>query len=666
MADPVALDSKSDAHEDPAQAGTSTAGPSSVARIPTWLPQFMAVAAAWLIMRPYRGIVHDARLYLQFSVFSDNPAFQANDLLISNDNQMSRSVYVLMLRPLLDVFGIAAAAIVATIAGLVAWITGISVLGRTLLGKDWWILVVIAPAFPAHWGPLFSLAESFAAPRALAEGLAIAAIACALMNRFGFAAALVGAAALVHPLVALPAVAIVIVVAAFRWRWLVPVLTVGGVLAVIAALVDPLGIAGTDSFDPEWTEIIAGRAFVVFPGEWWVRGWMLTLFAFIMTSLPLMTRSSDRLRRFAVSSIIVAGVGMILSVVFAWVFVSPLVVQLQPWRALWVLHIAALAAFTDILVSAYRKRSRESVLRAIAAAGLVAAVGVPVPAIWFAVQVLLSVPYLAPTDSRIHRLAVDSPFAMVMVASSAGLFIAQILGATVRVILIDAIDAVDWSRYSASLPAATISVALAIVLIALIAQGEMVRGGGVVARTVALVVLLGLIVFGLAVWDHRSEWQQFNESLEEPIFDLPQDSLVLVEDEGDTFGTVMLLQRPTYYSNYGAAGVSFSRELAMDFHARGVVALSVDLPWAIEYENGLIDYNSRVRPTGDAIRAACEADHGPTHMLLRRQALDLEGVIWVSPVPIPEPDLEPDTGDPFNPAMLVDAFVLYDCSTIVG
>lgn len=664
MADPVTLDPLSDADAVPADARVDRAAAPALEWIPPWLPQWMAVASAWLIMRPYRGIVHDARLYLQFSVFSDVPSFQADDLLISNDNQMSRSVYVLLLRPLLDAFGIAAAAIVATVAGLVAWVAGIAGLGRTLFEKDWWVLVVIAPAFPAHWGPLFALAESFAAPRALAEGLAIGAIAFALANRFGFAAALVGGAMLVHPLVALPAVAIVAVVAAFRWRWLVPVLVVGGVLAVIAALVDPLGIAGTESFDPQWAEIIAGRAFVVFPGEWWVRSWLLTLFAFLVASLPLVTRSAERLRRFAASTIIVSAVGLVLSVVFAWVFVSPLVVQLQPWRVLWVLHVAALASFVDILVSAYRQRSRENVLRAIAAVGLVAAVGVPVPAVWFALQLLLSVPYIAPSRWRIHRLAVDSPVAMVMVASSVGLVIAQILGAVVRVISIDAADAIDWSRYSASLPAATLAVGVGIVLVALIAQGEVARRGGRAVRVVALVVLAGLIVFGVAVWDHRSEWQQFGESLEEAIFDVPEDSVILVEDEGDTFGTVMLLQRPTYYSNYGAAGVSFSRELAMDFYGRGVIARSVGVPWAIEYETGLIGYDERVRPTREAILVACAAEHGPTHMLLRRQALDLEGQIWVSPVPIPEQSLESGSPDVVNPAVLVDAFVLYDCSAI--
>jgi len=665
VADPVTLDSteRSDGE-------LSEAGAADSSSLPTWLrpwlSQWMAVAAAWLIMRPYRGIVHDARLYLQFTAFSDIPSFQANDLLISNDNQMSRSVYVLLLRPLLNAFGIAGAAIVATVAGLVAWVAGIAGLGRTLFGRDWWVLVVMAPAFPAHWGPLFALAESFAAPRALAEGLAIAAIALALAHRFGFAAALVGAAMLVHPLVALPAVAIVAVIAAFRWRWLVPVLIVGGVVAVVAALVDPLGIAGTESFDPQWAEIIAGRAFVVFPGEWWVRSWMLTLFAFIMGSLPLVTRSAERLRRFAAATIIVSAVGLALSVVFAWVFVSPLVVQLQPWRTLWVLHIAALAAFVDILVAAYRRRSRENFLRAIAAVGLVAAVGVPVPALWFAVQLLLSIPYVAPSGWRIHRMAVDSPIAMVMVASSVGLIIAQILGAVVRVFSIDAVDAIDWSRYSASLPAATVAVGLGIVLLSLIAQGQVVTRGGVAIRVIALGVLAGLIVFGIAVWDHRSEWQQFGESLQEPIFDLPEDSLVLVEDTGDSFAMVMLLQRPTYYSNYGAAGVAFSRDLAIQFYRRGVIAGSVGVPWALEYEEGIVGYADRVRPTPESIVEACRNRNGPTHLLLRRQADDLGGEAWVSPVPIPEFTISGGFPTVLNPAVLVDSFVLYDCSVIAG
>jgi hypothetical protein len=128
----------------------------------------------------------------------------------------------------------------------------------------------------------------------------------------------------------------------------------------------------------------------------------------------------------------------------------------------------------------------------------------------------------------------------------------------------------------------------------------------------------------------------------------------------------MLLQRPTYYSNYGAAGVTFSRDLAMDFFERGMIARLVGFPWAIEYETGVIGYHDRVRPTVAGLHEACSSAASPTHMLLRREAVGVEGEIWVSPVPVPEFSIEGGFPNLLNPAVLVDAFVLYDCSVIAG
>ena len=52
-----------------------------------------AVISAWLIVRPYGGIRHDARLYFAQAIFGNDPAFLASDLLIANDQQMQFSVY---------------------------------------------------------------------------------------------------------------------------------------------------------------------------------------------------------------------------------------------------------------------------------------------------------------------------------------------------------------------------------------------------------------------------------------------------------------------------------------------------------------------------------------------------------------------------------------------
>ena len=185
--------------------------------------QWLAVAAAWVTFRPYLGIIHDARLYFHYARFADAEAFAELDLIVSNDRQMSRTVYAWLARLLIDGIGFATAAMVAAVTGVLAWIVAISSLGRSLFGRDWWLLVVFAPAFPAHWGPLFSLAEPFGAPRALSAALGIGAISLAISSRFVASVPLLLAAALIHPLVALPGIGVVIVLACIRWRRIIVV-----------------------------------------------------------------------------------------------------------------------------------------------------------------------------------------------------------------------------------------------------------------------------------------------------------------------------------------------------------------------------------------------------------------------------------------------------------
>jgi hypothetical protein len=52
-------------------------------------------------------------------------------------------------------------------------------------------------------------------------------------------------------------------------------------------------------------------------------------------------------------------------------------------------------------------------------------------------------------------------------------------------------------------------------------------------------------------------------------------------------------------------------------------------------------------------------------MLLRRAADGVPGQLWTSPVPIPEQSFADGVPEVVNTAVLTDAFVLYDCSTIL-
>lgn len=618
--------------------------------------QLLAIAASWVTLRPYLGIVHDARLYFHYARFSDAPGFSEVDLIVSNDRQMSRTAYARASRVLIDTFGFANAAMVAAVAGVLAWVVAISTLGRSLFGRDWWLLAVFAPAFPAHWGPLFSLAEPFAAPRALSAALAIGAVASAVSGRFVVSVPLLLAAGLIHPLVALPGVGIVLVLACIRWRRIVAAVIVVGGFALAFAVVDPLLIAGTEVFDASWLGVIENHAHIVLPKEWIQETWVLTVFGFVVVGATWLRSTSDRIRAFSAAAAITGGVGLAISLVFAMIWINPMIVQLQPWRALWAVHLAALVGLVDFGLTALRVRSREAVLAFVAVLGVTVAAGVQVPLVWFGLQVAVAIPFLIPLRpdqfARLCRWRLD----VLLVVMAVGMTVAQIAAALARLVTAESLDSVPWVLYTASYPGATLALAA---LIAAIAVGYRFMHNRTLARAAALAgvfALLGVVAVGLWTWDQRTDWQVLTEELDSPVFDLPEDSLVLSED--GSIAAVTLTHRPMFVTNYGAAGVAFSKDLANDVAVRSEIARSVGIPWAVDFDTGIADYSDWVKPTATQIREACSQPGSPTHMILFREADGLPGVVWRSPVPI-------IVVDERNPAVLPDALVLYTCAEIL-
>ncbi len=188
--------------------------------VPTWsrLAAVAAVVSAWLLVRPYGGIRHDARLYFAQALFGDDPAFLANDLLIANDQQMQFSIYGQLIDLGLHWLEPGTVALILTAVGLVAWILAASLLGRTLTRRWWWIIALIIPLAGASYGPhgIFLFAEGYATPRGIAEALAVAAIAFALREKIWLAVGLAALGGLVHPLVAVSGLIAVVCIAAVR------------------------------------------------------------------------------------------------------------------------------------------------------------------------------------------------------------------------------------------------------------------------------------------------------------------------------------------------------------------------------------------------------------------------------------------------------------------
>jgi hypothetical protein len=611
-----------------------------------------AVGASWLVLRPYYGVIHDAQLYFHFAEFSKLETFQSLDIVVANDRQMGRSVFGRLLEPFVALMGIANAALALTVAGLVAWAGALIGLSRTLVGRDWWIVVIAVPAFSGYWGPLFLIAEPFATPRIFAEAAVIGGIAWILNGHGRLAVAATVVAMAIHPIIGLSGLAIVVIVAVIDHPRVVAGVVVVGAVGVVVAAWDPIGLAGATGFSAEWLSIIAERATLVLPGLWPGFAWVRTVFGFAVVGSLYLTSRHEKVRSLALASLIVSTAGLATSIVFSWLWVRPFITQLQPWRSLWILHLVAIVGVVIFSIDAARDRSPEARVRALAAWCLVLVLVTVDNAAWSAIVTLMMLPLLVPHGRFVKRLVGERLFVPILASVVGSVAVLQLVVAVFRVAMVDDVTSIPWLAYASHLPASSLFVAAILIGAVLIIRDRS-------RAALSALVILGVLAFGVVTWDHRTPWQAYHEALSEPIIALPDSAKVLVEH--DSLATATLFRRPTFYSGYAGAGVVFSEPLALSYNHHAELARSLGIPYALNYRLGDIPYEDVTAPTPASLIAGCNDPSGPTHVFLRRGADGVPGVVWRSPVPL---DDVPENGS--NPAFIEDGFVLYTCADLVG
>ena len=387
------------------------------------------------------------------------------------------------------------------------------------------------------------------------------------------------------------------------------------------------------------------------PGEWPPIGWVRTLFGFAVVGALWRVTESDSVRRMSLATLIASGAGLAASVLFSWVWIRPLVTQLQPWRVLWVLHLMAIVGVVVFTLDAIRTRTSATALRALVAWLLALTVGVRSVPLGYLAIVAISIPFLFPVRTDWQR-ALVTPRVVRIVSVLVGAIVAlQIITVTASLIVNEDLSTIPWIGIGSQFPAVTVAVAALIVVLAI----ALSTPGAV--RWVGVAGFVGVMVFGIATWDHRTDFQSFYEAVEEPVIELPADAVVLVEH--DAISTSTLFQRPTYYSGFAGAGVVFSEELAITYDRHAVLARSIGIGHALNYRIDQLDYDELTTPSVAALRAICTDPAGPTHLFLRRPNDAIDGTLWTSPVTVDQID-----SDGTNGAVLEDAFVLYDCADV--
>ncbi len=601
------------------------------------IEQVLLVASAWLATRAYGGIKHDARIYIGRAVADLDPNGVGRDPLFALDGQTHLSAYNYLTVPLVRHLGPSTAAAVLTYATLVIWLAAATWLASRMMPRR--LLpasLICAATFPAVYGPfgIFSFAEAFAVPRGLAEAGVLAAIAALLSGRRLIACLLLLLALAFHAPTALVGTGIVFVLLALEWPllWLVFAGLCAGAAGAALLHVGPFSTL-LQKYDPVWLAINRERNPFLFESMWPATAWSHAIVSGATLVVAAVLGRGLR-RQVLVASLAVAAAGILAAYVFGELPSDILILQLQTWRALWLVKLLAIIMIPFCAVSLWSQKRMDSRLVVIflACAWYMADYAESAIALSLSALALL-------TYSRIGRDSVRPALVWAAAFASLGLAIISASGDVImEASLIAAARAahapLNVQDFSPLIPTlAFLAAGIAVAFSAALWTASATTKAIVLAVLVAVILPLNLFSF-----DRRDQIRRLidtgagRDSLVSGLGPTPN-GIVWVDDD---IAPIFWAARPTWANELQGTTGAFSRLLAMKWDKRS--RLLVDNGLATEHNRApFLSPHADLDPAGVArgIVNVCKSQDGPDAIVapydLTKYFPNGRARIWLTP-----------------------------------
>jgi hypothetical protein len=533
--------------------------------VPFWLLVTLALLFGAL---PYRGIRHDAILYMGQALSHLNPRWSAADLFFANGSQDQFSIFSTMVAWLLRHFDAAAVDMTLLRGAWLVWIVALLALVRDFPRRERWLAVLAVVAASHFYGTtrVFGFMEPFLTARTWAEPVALLALAALLRGRLVLAVAGFLLAMLLHPLVALPvgAVALTYLVSLDR-RWATLLLLLLPVIGLARAGVAPFAALVT-TYDAQWFQATLIANDIVYVSNWTLADAVAAL-AHAGLLWWACRGSTTPFARLGRAAVVAAPILCLASFIGADLLHDVLITQLQLWRVTWILDLLALASLPVLLLREWHKGAKG---RCAAIAVFVAAYALDdwIPTGWlFACWALLALAFSA--SKAEVKPAILNLANVATVLAAAGVVALQWLNATQQL-------AVHHQGMKLAEP---LSIPFTLPLVTLpVAVGLMAfwgRGGA--ARVLAVLVAAGLLAISATHWDQRTPWARYVESARPGTH--PFDAFIAPDAQvywhEDTAAAWVLLERANFISSSQTSGLLFNRATAMTALQRVPALLSV-------------------------------------------------------------------------------------------
>ena len=598
-------------------------------------------AAVYAICHPYLGIIGDASLYLGRSLADLDPTGVGRDIVFANDGQSRFSVFSRLVDPIVAALGATQAGIVVAVAALTCLFTATWALARALTDDRRVALAIVfaAALMPTGYGDgVFRFAEASAVPRPFAEAAVTATIAALLAGRKLVAGLFLLAALVIHPIMAMSGVGTVLILLAWR-RSAKASLAVVGAFAMSAGLAMALGRLGVPLFerlvlrvDPDWLGMLTDRSPHLFPSLWHASAFAAPIVQ--ATTIVIATRHGGAARRRVLTAVALSAVlQLAAAAVLGDAMHGLLAIQIQGWRALWLLAVVASCSLPVVALELWRSGAQSRIVLALVGMAWLCPLGV-------AGDLVVCGTALALCTER-AVLPLRGRHAIGMLVSVAAICVIQTVMATI-----------GWAGFVGQAPQGAsvglisalrsdLLVAPAWLAVALWLLAPRSRPPAVGPGALGL-VSLAAVAIAASSWDERASAALVaRQDGFAPTASLPGARSSEVLAIGGVSGAWFALGRPQYFSREQAASIVFSRPLAMEWRRRarvlrdlGLVPHNTFRPW------DTMKSEDRIVVTAAKLAAFCARDDAPQTVVVPDRddapAPRLPGAaVWQAPSPQP-------------------------------
>jgi hypothetical protein len=603
----------------------------------TSITQNILVFSAFIFAHGYTGIRHDGVYYLGDALNLISPQRMAGDIYFDS----LQGHYTLLpwlysqLIPLLGISMGAMLLVCATFAAyvLTAWYLLRSIVNGQSLAFGLLIVFIAMPVYGGH--RIFGYAEPFLTGRSMAEPFCLLALALLLRKQVIAAALSLIVAALLHPLITLPALILAwlyLVQMDRRWLWsLLLLIPVGGLALNNVAPFDGL----LKTYDLEWLAIIKDVNVHCFPLLWTVKDWSGLFFDLGLLGVIAFLSEEGNGRRLMKASVLLTLVSLVLSVTFADGLHNVLLTSLQLWRAQWITHWLALALSPWLFFKLWATSNETE--RAMALLLLLSVFTAQTYAPPIIILTLSGVMYWR---DRV-QLSRWIPYVIMVVV---------VLAMTIQAVQ-------QWFVLKPAADHGTVrgTLHIAFTLLSITPITALIIGLGLylLKRFPVPSAIMALLISAVAIggWDQRSDGVRFREDFwGRPLWDKMIEPGARIYWYGDLGTPWMMMQRGSYFSENQGAPLLFNRQAALEYDSRQKLVGPVESQMQI---CGLINKLSRkddCAPTTKAIQDLCMS-----------ASLDY----MVFPVKLPLPLVSSVNGGLLNDNH-EDRYFLYRCSDIAA